>query len=483
MEFNLPSTGTYRVNMQINGIPLDECSFAGINDKIQPFFEESVSKDPDVTGLLVFLRDSRGEITGNRILYGLSDYSEQNEIFVQVRDLDNIPVFPLPDRLPAGRYTVVSQVMGAKNILQRTEKHFYYLGNTFFAYDGINIHLPGVTKNLQPVPRGMVVMLEAKMDFDDHLDPYIIWYNGRRKISEGSFSDGAGNLLWKAPDQSGFFNLRAEIFPVREAEDLTGYQKEISLLVSSRTADVHLVTEDISQLANWYIFEGNLNDSKSMSSAGNFAANIDRALKPAFNNSPKWLPANGTYGLATGFENIFALPGVTVSGNRADTWQALFRFMPLNDGGILSVSFRHSPNISMTLSKEGQNLVLTLASPSRIVSQICSLPSGDSFVTAGISFSVLPGLLSAKINVIGSVFESGELAVLPLTLESNIGDEFQILLGFMPENISSDNEADYRDRYSFNVLWDEFALFNTPPAGIISAIAFAAQLPAAGQPE
>jgi hypothetical protein len=453
MDNFLPSAGTYKMSVQVNGMSLDECSFVDINDKIYLYFEESISNDPDVTALVVFLRNSTGEIAGKKLRYSIDDSVDEDETLVPVKNLDELPFFPIPENLPIGRYTMVSQVMSGNDVLQKNEKIFYYLNNTVFSYEGINVYLPGITENPQIIPKGTVLMLEAELDFGSRLDPYIVWYNGRRKISEGKYSDGAGQLFWKAPEQSGFFSIRAEVFPISGYIGLAGYQKEISLLVSSKTTDVHLVSENISQLVHWYVFDGNLNDSK-------IAATPERSLKSA-NNNHRWKSANGTYGLAAGSDNTYTLPKVSIS-NEAANWQALFRFMPLNEGQIFSVMFETYPDVYVNLYMENKNLVLKLTSPLKTVSQVVRLPEHTSFITAGVSFSILPDILSAKINIIDNFVDQGELAVQPISIEVGIKDNFQILLGTNNSTVEAVNPA-------YTAIWDEFALYNEPPMEIIAA--------------
>jgi hypothetical protein len=358
---------------------------------------------------------------------------------------------------------MVTQVMSGKNILQRNERTFYYLGNTFFSYEGINLHLPGIIENPQFISTGMVVMLEALLDFDVRLDPYIVWYNGRNKISEGKFSDGAGRLLWKAPEQSGFFSIRAEVFPVLSYGGLAGYQNEISLLVASKTMDIHLVSENIHQLVHWYTLNGNLDDSRMLTS-------VERSLKPGSNNAPQWIPANGSYGLATGVNHTFTLPEVPVSNiNRLENvpvWQTLFRFRPVHDGRVFSVLFDSSSDTSINLDIEDQNLVLTLVTPLKTVSQVIRFPEKPSFLTAGVAFSVDSGLISAKINIIGN---SVEPAAQPIVLEAEVSDSFQILLGMNQEDNAAVDIPHNQGRPLYTALWDEFALYNSPPMEIITA--------------
>ncbi|MCL2720670.1 MAG: hypothetical protein FWD47_04960 [Treponema sp.] len=465
----LPSAGNYKLNVQVNNTPLDECSFITSSDRILLSFEDPVSNDKDVTALMVFLRNQNGEVIGRRVLYSLDrdiSQDETDELVINVNSLDDrLPVFPMPSGLPAGRYIMVSQVMSGRNILQRNEKHIYYLSNAIFSYDGINVYLPGVTKSSQLIPRGTVVMLEADIDFISHFDPYIIWYEGRNKISEGKYSDGAGLLFWKTPEQSGFYTIRAEVFPVKNDDRLAGYRRDVSLLVSSMAIDVHMISQNVSQLVHWYTLEGNLLDSKMFTSA-------ERSLRPAARNNLVWMGANRTYGIATGSGNIVNLPKVLIpNNNNVKTYQILFRFMPINDGGILSAQFGISNDVNMNLSMEGKNLILTLTSPLRTVSQVVNLPDSlvdpdnkPLFITAGINFSVRPGSLSAQINILDNTINSNTANVISLNV--SVDGEFQISLGYPQENNS---ETDNKPNNTLNMLWDEIALYYMPPMEIIAA--------------
>jgi len=527
MDTILPSTGPYKVNVSMNGATLDELSFFDSSVKIKPYFEESVLNDPDVTALVVFLRNSRGNTVGWKVTYTLEpkvneetetaknddalknsndledteedleedklssedededdlspvvivnnrippasntdSYKDGDDLIITVRNLDGeLPVFPLPDDLPVGRYTLVSQVMSGRSILQRIEKSIYYMGKTVFSFDGIQVYLPGVTESSQVIPKGMVVLLETALNFNSRLNPYIIWYNGRRKIGEGYFSDGAGYLLWKAPEQSGFYSLHAEVFPVNNFEGLSGYQKEISLLVSSKDINVNLVSENTTELLHWYTFEGNLNDSKLISS-------IEYALKPDAKNVPKWAGANGTYGLVTGPLDIFSLPKVLVLNNGTDTWQILFRFKSLNDGVILGVQFGNSRDVFLNLKVEDHNLVLELVSSVETVSQIFPLPQQsisagqNSFIKAGIVFSILPEMLAANINIVDSYSDNSEFNEEWACLDAQIEGEFQIMLGHKSEN---DGKPQAAIKSDYTAIWDEFALYFMPPAEIPGA--------------
>ena len=612
METFFPSSGNYKIKVQINSTSLDECSFAGRNDKLRISFDESVSNDPDVTALMVYLRDTKGEVVGWKVIYMLdpdaieediyednlvqeqeqvpeykpddvnikntddinpsgetetvsknddieiyeppiennndsenkdiadnntngeenvngddggnayvknenddteevtisassgensnetekidndkililpSEYNNGDELVINVKSLDKIPYFPMPDDLPMGQYIIVSSIMNNDDVLQKIEKTFFYLGGNKFAYKGINVNLPGVAESNQLIPGGTVIMLEADIVFDAGLEPYIIWYNGRKKIAEGKFSDGAGYLFWKAPEESGFYSMRAVVFPIQNFKDLSGYRRDVSMLVSTKSIDIHLVSEDTPGLRHRYIFEDNLNDSSISSQNGtSLSFQHDR-------EAPKWKAFNGTYGVATGSNNNIRLPKIAVSDNESEDRQLLFRFKPENDGGILSVQFGKAANTFLHLYIEGSNLVLSLTSPSASVSQIFNLYgkssvnagaspndkpaknelllnestenanlndedfislaekaeavepvktevidrfllNNGSFIVAGIKFSYRFGFLSAQLNILGNSAGS-KITGKPIYLEIENINEFQIVLGFLRLN-------------------------------------------------
>ena len=67
----LPSAGTYQVNVLVNDVSLDDCSLVAKSDTIRPFFASPVASDPDITGLVVFVRSSREAVLGGKTLYTL----------------------------------------------------------------------------------------------------------------------------------------------------------------------------------------------------------------------------------------------------------------------------------------------------------------------------------------------------------------------------------------------------------------------------
>jgi hypothetical protein len=529
MDTILPSSGTYKVNAKINGTPLDEFSFVSFGDSIQPFFEYSVSKDPDITALMVYLKDSRGETAGYKVTYLLDakngleqnfapgpdpeleeeeeteeqpeeiladitdgenekpdaqaktepepkedivtaslkeqlltidQYKVGNEYIIPVKNLDNpLPLFPIPHDLPLGRYTMVSQVLGGNAVLNKTEKLFYYLSDAKFSFEGIQVHLPGVASGSgQLIPMGSVIMLETKLDFDSRLEPYIVWYNNKRVTGEGLYSSPDSILLWKAPDQSGFFSLQAEAFPLISRQDLLGFQRGVSLLVSSRKIELNLIPEDTPNLLHWYTFEADLLDSTMKTSA-------ERALRPAGRNQFQWIPFNGTYGLAAGPGDVFSMPGVKFSGDEDKNWQLALRFKTLSEGGILLVRF--TENIALTLKNEESKLVLTLASPElEPLSEAFALPEEEMFVSAVINFSVHEEGVSASFNYIESFESQAEADTKPLNLKTDLLREKPDTSNTFTVSLGIPNSAANASRTAqvpvYTAIWDEAALLDVP---------------------
>jgi len=240
--------------------------------------------------------------------------------------------------------------------------------------------------------------------------------------------------------------------------------------------------------------EGNLNDSKMPTSS-------ERALKPASGTRLKWMGFDGTYGIATGYNNILTLPKIPVLNKEIEIWQALFRLKPLNNGNVFSVQFGSSGNASMTLYIEDKSLVLKLTSPLKTVSQTVSLSTSadessesvqveqnSSFLIAGIKFSIRRGLLTAQINITGNSVPV-ELEIRPITIEAEIKNEFNIMLGFMEDSSYNPSQAPVEEveeseevessessvkqvktgvSHEFTALWDEFALYYMPPKDILA---------------
>jgi hypothetical protein len=151
---------------------------------------------------------------------------------------DELPYLPLPKTLEIGPYTMVFEAIGLKETLSRTETCIFYLSSAEFYLKDISIYLSGQSGS-QLISPGTIVMLEARLDFDSRLDPYVIWYNGKNIISQGKISSGAGTILWKTPEQAGFYSLRLEVFPfLLKRSNYTGISREITLPISPKAVNL-----------------------------------------------------------------------------------------------------------------------------------------------------------------------------------------------------------------------------------------------------
>jgi hypothetical protein len=250
LDLLFPQSESYHVKALINGNSLDDCSLIWAADEIRPYFAASVGNDPDLTGLLVYIQNSKGEIVGEKVLYSLQPYSAKAEtleetenegdpaelaaeespgqkgakgkwgfintntvetddaVVIAVKSLDQeIPPFPLPENMEIGPYSLVFEAIGKKETLCHSESEIFFLSNSEFSIKDISIHLPKVS-DARLIPPGTTILLESNLDFDSRLEPYLIWYDGKTVINEGKMNEGAGNILWKAPDRAGFYSLR-----------------------------------------------------------------------------------------------------------------------------------------------------------------------------------------------------------------------------------------------------------------------------------
>jgi hypothetical protein len=93
--------------------------------------------------------------------------------------------FLLPEGLEIGQYKLVFQVLGDQGVLNRIEKTIYYVADALFSLNAFTAYLPGGIEGSSIVPPGTDVMLEVQIAADKRLEPYVVWYNGKKRIGEG----------------------------------------------------------------------------------------------------------------------------------------------------------------------------------------------------------------------------------------------------------------------------------------------------------
>jgi len=496
MEALMPSADSYKINLKAGGISLDDCAFIKVNDVIRPQFETAVADDPDITSLVMYLRNSYGEIGGSRVIYTLNSSGAQenkkndnddvnngeeitqdktyndsnnnasdgnnintknsdkelyasgnieaanNAIIIPVKNMDTLPPYSFPKGINAGWYTIICQVMSGNDTLYKGEKKLYYLADKNFLFKDIYVSLPGIMTGSQYIPKDTTVMLETKIEFDEVFDPYIIWYNGKKIIGEGKYSDNEGKFFWITPNQSAFLLLRAEVFPVtNNRQETAGFSKQISLPVSSKSADFSLLSKDVPNVKHLYLFDGNLNDSASQS-----------ANRKALTSSGKirWMSANGHYGLAGGPGLFYSLPKITLPADEQKAGEFLFRFKPLSDGEILTAHFDASSETLMKLSYEENKLILTLKSAEKTSVQAKEIFDENSFISAKINFYITHEQLSAKL-LLDEEF-GAEKKTQPILINARLDGGIQTYICG-----HDDDNSEKQPAHVYTVLWDEFA--------------------------
>jgi hypothetical protein len=413
----LPSSGSYRLDASTSASTLNKCSIISQNDEIHPFFVTSVIGDPDVRGLVVYLTDRFGEIAGEKVQYTLNlingtgengENEKEEYTFVHVFRLDKqLPAFPLPETLEIGQYNFNFQVIGEKEILYRIEKPVYYVGSSEFSLENLSAYLPGVSRGAHLIPPAITVLLESQIISGEELDPYIVWYSGRKRISEGRVSEGKDRLFWKTPGETGFHTIWIEVFPFKpdtaSNSEIKGITRELSLPVSSKAECSGYFTENTAKIAQWYQFRGDLQDSKE-------APASEKALRAA--GQPRWLPAGDLYGLAIGPGDTYSgsavafTPGNEEADKDKKAGRFLLRFKPLSGGNVFTAEFaaESSPSdaLLMAFDYTAETLVLRLHGSGGIleIPPVYAAPAQDGFISVFIDYA-----MTDKFFSVGLFFE------------------------------------------------------------------------------
>lgn len=478
----------YPVKVLINGSSLEECSIIRPDDTISPYFASPVDDDPDLTGLLVYFKNDHGIIAGEKIWYVLNPNAEVEEagadktdtdepvlavrerwtffnpvpeaddarVIIEVPSLDrNMPCFSIPAGMEPGCYSLIFEALGKNVTLSQTILDVFYLGNYKFEPHDVLVSLPGISES-RLIPPGTMVMLETALDYDPFLDPYIIWYSGKNVISEGLASEGAGCIFWKAPDQSGFYPLKVEIFPFRLSPNYAGVRREITLPVSSKAvigsyfftdefipqsslalgaasampddleADADseesenaVLAEKIypaPELLRYFQLKGSLSDSLSLADAAQALlppASPDDSLSRL--QEPLWVSSGGHYGLSTGPDSIWSISPVKFTQDAKDLPPGtgephpysggilLFHIRPLQEAALMSVFFPYQSvdsGVSMELARKDHAVVLRLQSRERAAEiAVFRFIDPDVFIPAAVEFYMRPDRLEVKLTL------------------------------------------------------------------------------------
>jgi hypothetical protein len=440
-----PASGTYRVNALVNNRTLDDCAVIRGDDMIQPFFGNSVANDPDVSGLTVFLKDSAGAVYGKTLYTLKADTAgredapdEETVIYVSRLDRD-IPYFTIPEGLNPGTYIMVFQIMGEKDSLYEIERQVYYLAEASFSLEDIRNYLPGLAGNSSLAPPGVTVMLEAQAYFDSSLDPYIIWYNGRKKIGEGRVIQGANRFMWKAPEQTGFLTIRAELFPFMPVHEdpsvkpAAGAALEMSMAVSSKGQRAYF-ERPARDILHLYQFWGDLQDSLN-------PGRSDMALNSPLGQEIRWAPADGIYGLALAEGDTYSTPDFPFTiRNGEGSGQILLHFKTLAEGHIMkfSLGLEDASSLDLDLSYvKGAILLSALPNGNPLLR---FLPAGESFTAIYLGFTAAGNSLTLYL---GSETQEFPPENIKLNLPAALSGKGSLTLQFIPERANPAEAVPY----------------------------------------
>jgi hypothetical protein len=347
------------------------------------------------------------------------------DLVYPVLNLDwQLPAFPLPENLEIGQYIMVFQVIGAQNALYEIDLPFYFLGDAAFALDDVRSHLPSVSAGSYLIPSGEQVLLEALIDADPRLNPYLVWYSNKRKIGEGYLADGANYLFWEAPEKTGFQSISVEVFPFLPSAKIKGLIKELSLPVSKKDPNRGAFSQNADQYALWYRFEGNLSNVRSP------ADNL-KFLVPQENRGPQWLPWAGIYGLSIGPDDVYRLPGspFQLTEGEQGRGRLLFRVKLLADGTLFKAAFREFRTsadvlgLDLSYRRNALNLVITekpkrqnTAEESRTYTETINLHPGltEDFIVVFIDFEIRKDRFVFQLGLEDTGMTSGKQTI-PLT--------------------------------------------------------------------
>jgi hypothetical protein len=393
----LPVTQTYQVSAMAGDHSLDEYAGIRLEDEIQPFFVHPVQGDQDIRGLAVSLQTPDGKPAGQKIryLFGEPEEEEDGEALILAAETDGkLPRFRMKEDLETGSYDMVFQILGEKGkVFSKTEKPVFYLAGADYGISEITAYLPGYSPGSYLLAPGTVVMLEARVTAGGGLDPYVVWYDGKKRIGEGRISAGGGSLFFKVPEENGFRLLRAEAFPFAPdkksgAEDAgpeetaRGKIRELSLPVSLKGTGPDYVLFSEKEGGNFachYLFAGDLQDSLD--------SRPERALvKENADGDICWLGYGGVFGLAAGPGDCYFIPQEIAgfSGQHGGKKTFSFRGKLLRDGPVFSVLPADGSG-EIQLSVEKEHLVLTLTTEGSFEKVEMAPPPAGDFIAFSLS--------------------------------------------------------------------------------------------------
>jgi hypothetical protein len=246
-------------------------------------------------------------------------------------------------------------------------------------------------------------------------------------------------------------------------DGLSGKFREISLPISAKTANVGYFSGEANQIAYWYQFQGNLQDSK-IPSAGN------RTLLSQVQGLSRWTPENTVYGLSVGPGDIYTLPAFSLaspedtSGKIRKDGRFMLRFKPAGAGTVFSTRFESvdpSGMVYMNLNFSGESLSLDISGPN----ESAAIPFGyspgeeDGFISLFIDFAVHDGFFEAGFSTENDRAVPAELKKVALSSPLTRTGSFQFGASLKP-SVTEESAAGFSGEkpVPYLAVLDEFAL-------------------------
>ncbi len=397
----ISADGSYRLDALIGTQSLEDTALVRQGDPLRPVFLSKVADDPDLVGLAVILKDERGAVLSDEVVYKLRSArtAADGEAVLWVSRLDEqLPAFSLPEDLPPGSYSLDFRVLGTRGGLSESSMTFYYLKDVLFSAGSLRSYPPGEgpAATAPLFPPSVRLLLEMPVEAGPELDPYIRWTFKGKIIAEGKLSDGARFLLWETPKAEGFHEVRAEVFPYRPPSGdggRYGMSKRLSVAVS-KAAPIPGDSEKGAAHLRLYRFLGTLADELAASD------------ELAGTGTPAWLPGSDSYGLALGEAAAYTLrqPLLDIAADGTARGEVYLRLALLGPGRIFRADFRGTdPRDAFSLAAlavdGGLRLLLEAAGSAEKVDIPLSGYSAPDFLTLRIFIQVAPVGVTVSVGV------------------------------------------------------------------------------------